>query len=145
MKSEKDFFLKMLAHSMKYNRMIPIFGVSFFSFKMNKLSEKYAQILGHQNNKQKIRHIQKLKEENIMLKNVRIVIRLQISFASTLKFKLVKRGLFQKKSVEDIYFQKLYHPKIPSKLSPPFLEFSIVFFLSSLGIPSKYSPTPGIF
>ena len=37
---------------------------------MSKLSEKYAQILGHQNNKQKIRHIQKLKEENITLKKV---------------------------------------------------------------------------
>ena len=45
---------------------------------MNKLSEKYAQILGHQNNKQKIRHIQKLKEENIMLKNVRNIFRLLV-------------------------------------------------------------------
>ena len=38
---------------------------------MNKLSDKYAQILGHQNNKQKIHHIRKLKEENLSLKNVR--------------------------------------------------------------------------
>jgi len=37
---------------------------------MNKLSDKYAQILGHQNNKQKIHHIRKLKEENLSLKNV---------------------------------------------------------------------------
>jgi len=33
-----------------------------------KLAERYAQILGHQNNKQKIHHIVKIKEENLSLK-----------------------------------------------------------------------------
>ncbi|XP_066919701.1 hyaluronan-mediated motility receptor-like [Clytia hemisphaerica] len=42
---------------------------AFTQHEMNKLSEKYAQILGHQNNKQKIHHIRKLKEENLTLKN----------------------------------------------------------------------------
>jgi len=32
------------------------------------LSNKYSQLLGHQNTKQKIKHIQKLKDENIQLK-----------------------------------------------------------------------------
>ncbi|XP_057314068.1 hyaluronan-mediated motility receptor-like [Hydractinia symbiolongicarpus] len=41
---------------------------SFTQKEINKLSEKYAQILGHQNNKQKIHHVRKLKEENLKLK-----------------------------------------------------------------------------
>jgi len=52
---------------------------AFTQSEMNKLSEKYAQILGHQNNKQKIRHIQKLKEENIMLKNDVFKLRAEVS------------------------------------------------------------------
>jgi len=40
----------------------------FTQSEMNKLSDKYAHLLGHQNNKQKIRHVQKLKEENYALK-----------------------------------------------------------------------------
>lgn len=40
----------------------------FSQQEMKRLSEKYGQILGHQNNKQKIRHISKLKEENLQLK-----------------------------------------------------------------------------
>ncbi|XP_069055459.1 hyaluronan mediated motility receptor isoform X2 [Pleurodeles waltl] len=35
---------------------------------LNKLSEAYAKLLGHQNQKQKIKHVMKLKEENIQLK-----------------------------------------------------------------------------
>ncbi|XP_027697517.1 hyaluronan mediated motility receptor isoform X1 [Vombatus ursinus] len=35
---------------------------------LNKLSESYAKLLGHQNQKQKIRHVMKLKEENNQLK-----------------------------------------------------------------------------
>ncbi|XP_065639439.1 hyaluronan mediated motility receptor isoform X2 [Hydra vulgaris] len=35
---------------------------------LGKLSEKYAMLLGHQNNKQKIHHVRKLKEENCSLK-----------------------------------------------------------------------------
>lgn len=46
---------------------------------MSKLSEKYASILGHQNNKQKIHHIKKLKEENITLKNDVFKLRSEVS------------------------------------------------------------------
>ncbi|NWR82515.1 HMMR protein, partial [Furnarius figulus] len=35
---------------------------------MNKLSDAYAKLLGHQNQKQKIKHVMKLKEENAHLK-----------------------------------------------------------------------------
>ncbi|XP_032229781.2 hyaluronan-mediated motility receptor isoform X1 [Nematostella vectensis] len=35
---------------------------------VNKLSAQYAKLLGHQNNKQKIHHVLKLKQENISLK-----------------------------------------------------------------------------
>ena len=39
---------------------------------MDKLSRDYARLLGHQNQKQKIRHVLKLKEENNELKQVGI-------------------------------------------------------------------------
>lgn len=38
---------------------------------LNKLSDSYAKLLGHQNQKQKIKHVMKLKNENIQLKQVR--------------------------------------------------------------------------
>lgn len=37
---------------------------------VEKLSREYAKLLGHQNQKQKIRHVLKLKEENNNLKQV---------------------------------------------------------------------------
>lgn len=38
---------------------------------LNKLSDAYARLLGHQNQKQKIKHVMKLKNENISLKQVK--------------------------------------------------------------------------
>lgn len=35
-----------------------------------KLSEQYSRLLGHQNQKQKIQHVKKLKDENASLKQV---------------------------------------------------------------------------
>jgi len=37
---------------------------------LNKLSEAYAKLLGHQNQKQKIKHVMKLKEDNTHLQQV---------------------------------------------------------------------------
>ncbi len=37
---------------------------------LNRLSDAYARLLGHQNQKQKIKHVMKLKDENISLKQV---------------------------------------------------------------------------
>jgi len=37
---------------------------------VSQLGRKYAELLGHQNHKQKIKHIVKLKEQNIELKEV---------------------------------------------------------------------------
>lgn len=41
---------------------------------LNKLAGAYANLLGHQNQKQKIRHMIKLKEENFGLKQVWITL-----------------------------------------------------------------------
>lgn len=38
---------------------------------LNKLSDAYARLLGHQNQKQKIKHVMRLKDENTALKQVR--------------------------------------------------------------------------
>lgn len=38
---------------------------------LNKLADAYARLLGHQNQKQKIKHVVKLKDENISLKRVK--------------------------------------------------------------------------
>lgn len=40
---------------------------------LNKLGDSYAKLLGHQNLKQKIKHVVKLKDENSKLKSVRKV------------------------------------------------------------------------
>lgn len=37
---------------------------------MDRLASQYAKLLGHQNQKQKIHHVAKIKEENINLKKV---------------------------------------------------------------------------
>lgn len=37
---------------------------------LNKLADAYANLMGHQNQRQKIRHMVKLKEENLELKQV---------------------------------------------------------------------------
>ena len=36
---------------------------------MNKLASEYSSLLGHQNHKQKIQHVVKLKQENVQLKS----------------------------------------------------------------------------
>lgn len=38
---------------------------------LNKLADAYANLMGHQNQRQKIKHMVKLKEENLELKQVR--------------------------------------------------------------------------
>lgn len=37
---------------------------------VNRLADAYARLLGHQNQKQKIKHVIKLKDENVSLKQV---------------------------------------------------------------------------
>ena len=37
---------------------------------MKELADKYASLLGHQNTRQKIHHVEKLKAENVKLKQV---------------------------------------------------------------------------
>ena len=63
---------------------------------LEKLSRQYAQLLGNQNNKQKIKYVLKIKEENIALKqvNLRVNITLIYSILSS-----IRRILFSKKIV----------------------------------------------
>ncbi|XP_043559088.1 hyaluronan mediated motility receptor isoform X1 [Chiloscyllium plagiosum] len=46
---------------------------------LNKLNEAYAKLLGHQNQKQKIKHVMKLKQENVELKQELAKLRAQLS------------------------------------------------------------------
>ncbi|XP_041050532.1 hyaluronan mediated motility receptor isoform X2 [Carcharodon carcharias] len=46
---------------------------------LNKLSEAYVKLLGHQNQKQKIKHVMKLKQENVDLKQELTKLRAQLS------------------------------------------------------------------
>ncbi|XP_048399369.2 hyaluronan mediated motility receptor isoform X2 [Stegostoma tigrinum] len=46
---------------------------------LNKLSEAYIKLLGHQNQKQKIKHVMKLKQENVELKQELTKLRAQLS------------------------------------------------------------------
>ncbi|XP_051869429.1 hyaluronan mediated motility receptor isoform X1 [Pristis pectinata] len=46
---------------------------------LNKLSADYAKLLGHQNQKQKIKHVMKLKQENVQLKQEVTKLRSQLS------------------------------------------------------------------
>ncbi|XP_019739960.1 hyaluronan mediated motility receptor isoform X2 [Hippocampus comes] len=46
---------------------------------INKLSDAYAHLLGHQNQKQKIKHVMKLKDENFNLKQEVLKLRSQLS------------------------------------------------------------------
>ncbi|XP_026185378.1 hyaluronan mediated motility receptor [Mastacembelus armatus] len=46
---------------------------------LNKLADAYARLLGHQNQKQKIKHVMKLKDENISLKQEVAKLRTQVN------------------------------------------------------------------
>ncbi|XP_034070874.1 hyaluronan mediated motility receptor [Gymnodraco acuticeps] len=46
---------------------------------LNKLSDAYVRLLGHQNQKQKIKHVMKLKDENIALKQEVATLRSQVN------------------------------------------------------------------
>jgi len=61
--AEKDFLLnsKNMAHQ-----------------EVDDLNKKYAQLMGHQNQKQKIRHVVKLKEENYKLKQENVKLKSQV-------------------------------------------------------------------
>lgn len=43
---------------------------------LNRLADAYARLLGHQNQKQKIKHVVKLKEENFALKQASVCVSL---------------------------------------------------------------------
>ena len=51
---------------------------------VNQLGKKYAELLGHQNHKQKIKHLVKLKEENNNLKEVSLYLHKKLILKSKL-------------------------------------------------------------
>lgn len=66
---------------------------------LNKLSDAYARLLGHQNQKQKIKHVIKLKDENSALKQVTPTFESHICFRAKLPF---QQFLFARVFVGDI-------------------------------------------
>ncbi|XP_069812907.1 hyaluronan mediated motility receptor-like [Dendropsophus ebraccatus] len=60
---------------------------------LNKLSDTYAKLLGHQNPKQKIKHVMKLKTENAQLKQELIKLKAQFSKEKRTLEKLLKSQL----------------------------------------------------
>ncbi|XP_050569609.1 hyaluronan mediated motility receptor isoform X3 [Cygnus atratus] len=62
----KPFQCQLDAFEVEKNALLNEHGAA--QEELNKLSEAYAKLLGHQNQKQKIKHVMKLKEENTHLK-----------------------------------------------------------------------------
>ncbi|XP_062979352.1 hyaluronan mediated motility receptor isoform X2 [Elgaria multicarinata webbii] len=62
----KPFQQQLDAYEAEKNALLNEHGVA--QEELNKISDAYAKLLGHQNQKQKIKHVMKLKEENTQLK-----------------------------------------------------------------------------
>ncbi|XP_066471144.1 hyaluronan mediated motility receptor isoform X4 [Tiliqua scincoides] len=62
----KPFQQQLDAYEAEKNALLNEHGAA--QEELNKLSDAYAKLLGHQNQKQKIKHVMKLKEENVQLK-----------------------------------------------------------------------------
>ena len=61
---------------------------------MSKLSQQYAQLLGHQNQKQKIQHVIKLKSENLKYREVTMLLNLYLIFKFIQGYSLSFRCIF---------------------------------------------------
>ena len=63
---EKNSLLsKTEASQEEVRREYELISYNNFVIQMNKLASQYSSLLGHQNHKQKIHHVQKLKQENM--------------------------------------------------------------------------------
>ncbi|KAJ6668058.1 hypothetical protein lerEdw1_016379 [Lerista edwardsae] len=62
----KPFQQQLDAYEAEKNALLNEHGAA--QEELNKLSDAYAKLLGHQNQKQKIKHVMKMKEENVQLK-----------------------------------------------------------------------------
>ncbi|KAF7249154.1 Hyaluronan mediated motility receptor [Varanus komodoensis] len=73
----KPFQKQLDAYEAEKNALLNEQGVA--QEELNKISDAYAKLLGHQNQKQKIKHVMKLKEENTQLKQEVSRLRAQIA------------------------------------------------------------------
>ncbi|XP_070595579.1 hyaluronan mediated motility receptor [Erythrolamprus reginae] len=73
----KPFQQQLDAYEAERNALINEHGAT--QEELNKISDAYAKLLGHQNQKQKIKHVMKLKEENTQLKQDLLKLRAQVA------------------------------------------------------------------
>ncbi|XP_029439435.1 hyaluronan mediated motility receptor isoform X2 [Rhinatrema bivittatum] len=73
----KPFQQQLDAFEVEKNALLNEHGIA--QEEMNKLSDAYAKLLSHQNQKQKIKHVMKLKEENTQLKQEASRLRSQLA------------------------------------------------------------------
>ncbi|KAM6469126.1 hyaluronan mediated motility receptor [Liasis olivaceus] len=73
----KPFQQQLDAYEVERNVLLNEHGAT--QEELNKISDAYAKLLGHQNQKQKIKHVMKLKEENTQLKQEVLKLRVQVA------------------------------------------------------------------
>ncbi|XP_032064662.1 hyaluronan mediated motility receptor [Thamnophis elegans] len=73
----KPFQQQLDAYEAERNALLNEHGAT--QEELNKISDAYAKLLGHQNQKQKIKHVMKLKEENTQLKQDVLKLRVQVA------------------------------------------------------------------
>ncbi|KAL7989266.1 hypothetical protein Chor_011932 [Crotalus horridus] len=73
----KPFQQQLDAYEAEKNALLNEHGAT--QEELNKISDAYAKLLGHQNQKQKIKHVMKLKEENTQLKQELLKLRSQVA------------------------------------------------------------------
>ncbi|XP_058026620.1 hyaluronan mediated motility receptor [Ahaetulla prasina] len=73
----KPFQQQLDAYEAEKNALLNEHGAT--QEELNKISDAYAKLLGHQNQKQKIKHVMKLKDENTQLKQDLLKLRAQIA------------------------------------------------------------------
>uniref|UniRef100_A0A8C6VD37 Hyaluronan-mediated motility receptor C-terminal domain-containing protein n=1 Tax=Naja naja TaxID=35670 RepID=A0A8C6VD37_NAJNA len=73
----KPFQQQLDAYEAERNALLNEHGAT--QEELNKISDAYAKLLGHQNQKQKIKHVMKLKEENTQLKQDLLKLRAQVA------------------------------------------------------------------
>ncbi|KAM3845924.1 hyaluronan mediated motility receptor [Vipera latastei] len=73
----KPFQQQLDAYEAERNALLNEHGTT--QEELNKISDAYAKLLGHQNQKQKIKHVVKLKEENTQLKQELLKLRSQVA------------------------------------------------------------------
>ncbi|XP_042314427.1 hyaluronan mediated motility receptor-like [Sceloporus undulatus] len=88
---------------------------------LNKINDAYAKLLGHQNQKQKIKHVMKLKEENTQLKQEISKLRCQLAKEKQVREEL-QAQMNQIQGVKQFDPSKTFH-HVPKENIPPKTPF----------------------